>query len=202
MVRTIDGERRRLELADAVWRIILRDGLEAASVRNVATEAGLSAGSVRHFFATQAELQEFAMRALSDRVRDRVARAAEIPDLRERIVAILTELLPVTDESLAEFRVWLQFVLRATVDPALATVARTTFDEVRELIVTVLAGARELGLTAPDVNVDVAAVELNALIDGITFEVITAPHLMSRAEARAALERRLAAVLLPDGRQP
>jgi len=51
-------------------------------------------GSVRHFFITQAQLQVFAMQALSNRVRTRMARAAEVVEVRERITAVLAELLP------------------------------------------------------------------------------------------------------------
>lgn len=195
MVRTIDGERRRLELADAVWRIIRRDGFDAASVRNVAAEAGLSVGSVRHFFTTQSELQVFAMRALAERVSARIGAAATEPDPRARIVVMLAELLPLTDESADEYRVWLQFVLRATVDPALAEVARETFDAVRELVVRVLEGARELGLARPDLDVPAAALELNALLDGLTLDAVAAPHLVTRADLRRALEAHLAALL-------
>lgn len=195
MVRTIDGERRRLDLADAVWRLIRRDGFEAASVRNVAAEAGLSTGSVRHFFTTQSELQVFAMRALAERVRDRIAVAATEPDPRRRIAAMLAELLPLTDESAAEYAAWLQFVLRATVDPALAEVARETFDAVRQLVVRVLDGARELGLTRPDLDVPAAALVLNALLDGLTFDAVAAPHLVSRADVRRALDTHLDTLL-------
>lgn len=81
MVRTIDGEARRRVLADAVWRLLRAGGLEAASVRAVAAEAGLSAGSVRHFFTTQDELHVFAMGELVRRTTERVERAlASAPD--------------------------------------------------------------------------------------------------------------------------
>jgi AcrR family transcriptional regulator len=195
MARTIDGSQRRLDLADAVWRLILRDGLTAASVRNVAVEAGLSTGSVRHFFTTQAELQVFAMQALSDRVRERVARARGVADPRTRVAAILEELLPLTDNGAAEFRIWVQFVVRAGFDERLAAVARASFDDVRRLIVDVLTDAREGGLTLPDLDVPAAALELNALIDGLTFDAIAAPQLMPPAQIRAVLNRALARLL-------
>ncbi|MBN9618911.1 MAG: TetR family transcriptional regulator C-terminal domain-containing protein [Actinobacteria bacterium] len=183
MVRTIDGERRRLDLADAVWRLIRRDGFEAASVRNVAAESGLSTGSVRHFFTTQSELQVFAMRALAERVRDRIAVAATEPAPRRRIAAMLAELLPLTDESAAEYAAWLP------------EVARETFDAVRQLVVRVLDGARELGLTRPDLDVPAAALALNALLDGLTFDAVAAPHLVSRADVRRALDTHLDTLL-------
>jgi Uncharacterized protein conserved in bacteria len=57
--KVVDPAERRRELAEAVWRVIRRDGLEQASVRNVAREADLSMGSLRHYFATQSELMAF-----------------------------------------------------------------------------------------------------------------------------------------------
>ena len=64
MPRLIDADTRRRDIARATWRLVLREGLDAVSVRNVAREAGLSTGSVRHSFSTQAELLTFAMTAI------------------------------------------------------------------------------------------------------------------------------------------
>jgi AcrR family transcriptional regulator len=187
----IDRDQRRIALAEAVWRIILRSGLDAASVRGVAAECGLSTGSVRYFFTTQKELHVFAMEALAERVSTRVEHAARVDDLHERVVAMLAELLPLTDESEREYRAWMQFVTRSMTDSDLAPVARRTFDEVRQLLIDVVEGRRELGLIDPDVDVATAAAELNALIDGLTFDLILAPHLLDRADALRILRARV-----------
>jgi DNA-binding transcriptional regulator YbjK len=73
MPKLVDPDQRRSELAQAVWTVIRRDGLQRASVRNVAREAGLSMGSLRHYFASQSELLCFAMQLVGDRARARVA---------------------------------------------------------------------------------------------------------------------------------
>ena len=61
MPKLIDHDGRRHEIAHAVWRIVLRDGVSAVSIRDVAAEAGLAVGSVRHVFGTKAELLEYSM---------------------------------------------------------------------------------------------------------------------------------------------
>lgn len=48
-------------LAEALWRVVRRDGVAAATVRSIAAEAGWSPGALRHYFSTQAELLAFAM---------------------------------------------------------------------------------------------------------------------------------------------
>ena len=120
MPKVVDSDARRTQIAEAVWRVILRGGLERASVRNVAREAGLSMGSLRHYFGTQAELLAFAMPLVSERVRGRI----EALDLRScgprlAVERVLAEVLPLDDERRAEAEVWLVLTGRALVDPNL-----------------------------------------------------------------------------------
>lgn len=90
------------------------------SVRGVAEEAQLATGSVRHFFPSQAELLSFAMTALVETVTARVQVAAQTPDLRARVFAMLVELLPVTDRTHAEFAAYLEFLDRSPPTPRCA----------------------------------------------------------------------------------
>ena len=83
----VDHEQRRSELAEAGWTVIRRDGLQRASVRNVAREAGWSMGSLRHYFATQSELLCFAMQLVADRARARVRALEPAPDPRRAVAA-------------------------------------------------------------------------------------------------------------------
>ena len=68
----IDSESRRRELGEALWRVVVREGIDAASVRKVAAEAGVSAGSLRHLFPSQSELLAFAMQLIVDEVATRI----------------------------------------------------------------------------------------------------------------------------------
>lgn len=54
MPKVVDHERRREDLARAVWAVVARAGVDGATVRAVATEAGWSIGALRYYFATQA----------------------------------------------------------------------------------------------------------------------------------------------------
>src|SRR4029450_9629084 len=109
MPKLVDPDQRRSELAQAVWTVIRRDGLQRASVRNVAREAGLSMGSLRHYFASQSELLCFAMQLVGDRGRARVAALEPAADPRRRARQLLHELVPLDDERRAEAEVWLGF---------------------------------------------------------------------------------------------
>ncbi|MFR9731705.1 TetR/AcrR family transcriptional regulator [Saccharopolyspora sp. MS10] len=188
MSRTVDREQRRRVIVDAVWRILDRGGLDEASVRKVAAEAGLATGSVRHFFDTQAQLHEFALRSLSERVGERVRRAAGEPDPRRRALAMLGELLPLREDTARELGIWLEFVHRSRFAPALAAAVADQALEVRGFLREVVDGLVDLGQLPADTDPDRAAAGLNAFVDGLTFELLTAPALLTREEAGALLE--------------
>jgi AcrR family transcriptional regulator len=119
MPKIVDHEQRRRELGHAVWRVIRRDGVDHASVRTVAEEAGWSPGALRHYFATQSELLAFAMRLVVERIEARIAALDRATDPRQAVEQVLHELLPLDDERRAENEVWLAFTARALTDPEL-----------------------------------------------------------------------------------
>lgn len=55
----IDTVERRRQLLDVAWQVALVEGLGAATVRRVASGAGLSASAVQRAFPTQAALHRF-----------------------------------------------------------------------------------------------------------------------------------------------
>ena len=132
MPKVVDHEQRRRELGHAVWRVIRRDGVDGASVRTVAEEAGWSPGALRHYFSTQSELLAFAMRLVVERIENRVAALDSAAEPREQVEQVLQELLPLDDERRAENEVWLAFTARALIDPDL----RVQHDEVHDALET------------------------------------------------------------------
>ncbi|MGG7569515.1 TetR/AcrR family transcriptional regulator [Streptomyces sirii] len=103
MPKIVDPVTRRRAVARAVLSVAARHGLERASLRNVAEEAGLAIGSVRHYFADHDELMIFTMRELSQRIGDRVRTHAErllapdgCTDRRAGTEQLLAEFLPST----------------------------------------------------------------------------------------------------------
>lgn len=202
MVRTINADARRRLLADAVWRLLRTGGLEAASVRAVADEAGLSPGSVRHFFGTQDELHVFAMEELITRVATRVKetfRAADAGDdpptpqgARGRVRAALLELLPATDETAADFHAHLQFIVKAAIHPPLAPTAQRGYALMQELYQQCLTFLVQAGAIRADTDVPDAAEKLAVLIDGLLLRRLTAAEQLSVQRMTELLDAHLA----------
>lgn len=168
MPRVVDHEERRRELAEAVWRVILRDGVEGVSVREVAVEAGWSAGSLRHYLGTKEELLASAARLLEERV---VERNNDRPDglsPRESVRALLCVVLPLDEERRVEVRIWLAFANRSLVDPKIADRFRgILFDGIREMCAKITHDMAALGILTPGRDPGIEARRLHAVVDGL-----------------------------------
>lgn len=209
MVRTIDAEERRSLLADAVWRLLRTGGLEAASVRAVATEAGLSAGSVRHFFATQDELHVFAMDELMRRTASKVEAAMRTTGeertdtgsaewARDLVRAGLHQLLPLDDERTADFQTHLQFVVKAVIHPPLASTAQDSYTRMQEFYEHCIDQLARHGAADGDIDRHAAAQDLAVIIDGLVLRRLTAPQLLSVEDMIGLLDDHLATLKTED----
>ncbi|MEO5874432.1 MAG: TetR/AcrR family transcriptional regulator [Streptosporangiaceae bacterium] len=181
MPKIVDHDVRRLELAEALWRIIVREGLEAVSVRNVAAEAGWSAGALRHYFPDKAGLIAFAMNLVTERVVTRLRSLDRGGDPGKFVLRALEELLPLDAERRVEAEVWLAFVTHARVDPALAGPAQRVHTTLRNYVEELLT---HLGAPHPAAEAPL----LHALLDGLTLHLLLYPGSLTPAQAGHQLQ--------------
>jgi len=195
--KVVDAEARRQAVAEAVFRVVSRDGVEQASLRNVADEAGLAIGSVRHYFDSHDELLVFALEELVERVERRVLaradriHAADSPaDRREQVEALLGELIPLDAERHAEMVIWLAFVTAARTRPSLRPSARRLHEGLRMIVREVLVGSSRVA----DDDVEVETERLAALLDGLAVNAVLQPELLTPTTMTAVLRRHLDAL--------
>jgi AcrR family transcriptional regulator len=114
-----------------VIRIIGTRGIEAASVRTVAAEAGVSAGAVQRCFATKEELLRFVLHQVNARFTARVqARMAQQPDPTDQAVGlrvIIDEMLPLDDERRLTCAATLALLAHSATQPAAAAIMRSAY---------------------------------------------------------------------------
>jgi AcrR family transcriptional regulator len=175
MPKLVDAGARRTELAEAVWRVIVRDGLEGASVRRVAQEAGLAVGSLRHYFTSQSELISFALELVGDRIDARISALAPGRDPRLRVQAMVAEMLPLDAERRAECEVWLAFTARALVDPSLAELRADIDRRLRQAFRHMIDHLADAGLLRPSLDRSTEAERLYALVDGLIVHALLSP---------------------------
>ncbi|WP_186328014.1 TetR/AcrR family transcriptional regulator [Paenibacillus xylanexedens] len=179
MPKIVDHDKQRMLVAEAAWRIIRRDGMEQASVRNIAEEAGISVGSMRHYFSTQSELLLYAMNLVSERVSHRVQQMSFTGSPMDNMKRLLLEFLPNTEEKLAEMEVWYAFTARSKTDPTLKELANTVYDELRKAVGSVITYLIKLDLSRPDLNKELEIERLYALVDGLGIHTVLRPDQMN-----------------------
>lgn len=182
MPKIVDHDARRAELARAMWRVVYRDGVGAATVRSIAAEAGWSPSALRHYFATQTELLVFAMEHVQAEAAERIAADDRTGSPREVAQRILEQLLPLDRQRVREAEVWLLLAARAQTDPAARTRMADADDGIRraaEFAVVLLTGQPAAG---PE-----AVARLHALLDGLALHALLYPERMPPARARELL---------------
>ncbi|GAB7185562.1 DNA-binding transcriptional regulator YbjK [Kitasatospora sp. Ki12] len=207
MPKIVDPVERRQAVADAVLRVAAREGLEHASLRNVAEEAGLAIGSVRHYFAGGSELMIFAMQELARRIDTRIRAHAHTlldpapapgTDRREQTTRLLAEILPLDTARREESALWLSFVTAARTRPELRPRAAEMQTGLDALVRRVLAEAVRAGGLAPGLDLDIETRRLSALLDGLTLQAVQHPALVGPDELRAVLRRHLDTLAAPS----
>ena len=130
MPKLVDYDERRSELAEAAAHLIARSGIGAATMRDVAAEAGWTTGALTHYFADKRELLLCTFQAsLEGR---RAARAAGDPtDPLARLIASLEGALPSDDDRRRHWMVTIAFCAQAAGDPDLAAAQRDAYREFR-----------------------------------------------------------------------
>jgi AcrR family transcriptional regulator len=194
VVKRPDPEERREEIADAVLRVIRRAGVGAASVRTVADEAGMSTGSLRHFFGTQSELLLFAMELVIRRVTERIADIEPTGELLVDARVLVDQFVPLDDTRRVEMDVWQSFVVAARTDPTLAEVRDRSDEAVYDAMLQVTTALQDAGILR-GASAEVEAMRLHALVDGLAAHGVNHPRRMDAARIGAVLDAHIDALV-------
>ncbi|MFI0423903.1 TetR/AcrR family transcriptional regulator [Spongiactinospora sp. 9N601] len=58
MPKIIDHDQRRSDIIDATWELIVKGGIEAATMREIASAAGFANGALKHYFRSKEDIIE------------------------------------------------------------------------------------------------------------------------------------------------
>jgi AcrR family transcriptional regulator len=198
MPKIVDHTARREEIAEALWRVVRRDGIRAASVRTIAAEAGWSAGSVRYYFPDQDGLLSFAMDLVSRRVTDRVSAIEPEGSVQTIVLRYLDEVLPLDAERRAEFDVWLAFMAQARAESgagALQEHLDKVHNELRQLCGTLLRSLADAGVLKDGLDLRREVEVLHALLDGLALHASIQPERTTPARLRQLMRHQLESLM-------
>ncbi|MFD1746744.1 TetR family transcriptional regulator C-terminal domain-containing protein [Rhizobium helianthi] len=187
--RASESERRE-DLINATLDCIAEFGIQGATVRQIATRAGVTGGLIRHYFDSKDQMIQAAYRQIMENMLEPALTAAD-QDLPARrrlcdfIVANLTP--PVTDVKMLSL--WAVFIGQIRIDPAIAAIHRENYlvflNKLEDLISCFF---RERGEVIDSERCRQDAIALNGLIDGLWLEGTLAADMFRECElAQTAL---------------
>jgi TetR/AcrR family transcriptional repressor of bet genes len=192
MPRQVDHQERRQAIAEAILRLVAMKGVEAASLRAVAAEAGVSMGAVQYYFTTRDEMLLFALeqgnRMLAVRVQELLAER-EPATLRESFRLLFTLLLPLDPDGRTGARLWAALIARGCVDEPTRKLATDAYTNLTAFVVRWLTEATQGHQTVEGMNVAQAARHLVSVIEGLRWPLLFGVY--SEREALDVLDAQL-----------
>lgn len=194
MPKIVDHDERRRELLSAARRVIVRDGIDAATTRAIAKEAGYSNGVLAHYFTDKDEILLSALRQSHQRIRERLARKVEGVSGLAALRELLLDNLPLDAERTQETRLEVSFWSRSLASERLAEVQRAEAADLRAAVRELLGQARAAGELAAEENLDDLTEHLLALVDGLSLHLLLYPDRLRRVDLERLLLRQLDAL--------
>lgn len=202
MPKQVDHDERRRQIIEALWRITVRGGLERASFRVIAREAGVSVNLIQHYFGTKDQLLVAALELLGRRavrrIQARTAALGDAPTERAVLEAIFGEFFPDDEVSRTTMLLFIVFEAAALSHTGLARAeAREMTGGLFTTVADLLRGAQAAGRAADAIDPDREAIVLVSTLTS-TSQGVVGGHLAAD-DAWAAVTYALDRALPPGG---
>jgi AcrR family transcriptional regulator len=174
----VDHEERRTQIAEALLRIADTQGLQSASMRAVAAEAGVSLRLVQYYFTTKEALLLDALSRLQGRLQARmntwIAAAGSPPTPRSVLTAILSCIVPTDDESRRIARTYNGYYTLVLSDPDILEKHGAAQPDILEgFLAKQIRAAQQAGDVAEDRDPELTAAGLLAMVNGLGSSVLS-----------------------------
>lgn len=169
MPAAVNHDDQRQKIANIAADIIAGEGLEAATVRRVAAAASCSTTIVTHYFASKNEMLLHAYRAAAERARQRVDDVLSRDSLD--LEGCMAALLPLDAASLRDWKVYVAFWQRATVEADFSDEQRVMHRHARRILAHVIAARLRAGHAMPGTATTLAR-QLLTTVQGIAVQAV------------------------------
>ncbi|UNO42377.1 TetR/AcrR family transcriptional regulator [Streptomyces sp. MST-110588] len=187
MPRQADHDQRRRQIAEAVWRLACRRGLEDVTLRQVAAEAEVSVRLVQYYFGNRDGLLLTSLEILNadagKQARERIEAAEDEPTPYTLVRGVLLEMLPLDEERRTRHLVYAAYFVRFLTDENLAAVARDAPPEMERLVAGLIVQGQEAGQVPPEIDPEPEAELLLAAAEGLQTGVLLGQRTPEQAVA-------------------
>jgi len=197
MPKVIDHDQRRREIIDATWGLIVRGGFEAATMREIAAEAGFANGALKHYFPGKDEIIEGAFQRALERTSEHVAERVADRQGVDALWAYVTSAMPMDAEAGEAARILLSFWEHGLANERLREIYQGHLDRWHSSLEALIAQCRADGAirsATPDVDL---AKELILMNMGATAMSVIGPQFATPAMLQRQIDEFFARLTRP-----
>lgn len=199
MPKIVDHDERRAHIARAVTNVILRDGVEGATMREIAHEAGYAHGAIARYFPNKQSLIAASYLYVFEDSEQRVLKEAEHVRGLAALERMSRQILPYREIGAAKSKVVVAFWALAAQDTELEKLHQVKIAERRQIIRRFLTEAQEDGELAAHVNVETAVDEISARNAGWQMMAVLVPEALTDERIENSLQALLSELRVPEG---
>jgi len=167
MPKIVDHETQRETFALAAMRLMARHGIEGVTMRAVATEAGLSYGSLFHYFDSKDALLLHAVQHLASEQTRRVNEYQSQYSGLKALEHLLCDDAIINESSRDSWLVWMTFQYKVALDPSFAERHADLIKGWLARIAQLLQDAINAGEVRDSLDVELEALALWAYSSGV-----------------------------------
>ncbi len=184
-----DYDAKRVEIAKAACKAILRLGLGGTGLADIAREMGYTTGVLRHYFENKDELLLFTKNLFFDRAYKCARDAGQAYEGIERLRVMALELLPRDSASIDRWRLLAAFNGRAIGDPELMKRQHNRNGLFWALFSGEIVALQKSGMLPSGLDPELEACGIVGFIDGLADQVIMKPSSWPYAALAALMNR-------------
>ena len=180
---------RRIEVSQAAWRVIVREGLDRTSIRAIARELNCTTGVVTHYFRDKQELILFALNQVTENLKQAMQKVAEKPLSIERLIEMLCTFLPLDSKRQEILKVWVAFLGYAVGRESLMVEHQISAGQLRKVIMQELIALQSAKIIREDIDMGIEANVLLALVNGIALDSLIQNQCLDPQQQKMAIRR-------------
>ncbi|MDH3621525.1 MAG: TetR/AcrR family transcriptional regulator [Gammaproteobacteria bacterium] len=179
MPKVVDHDVQRVTFAEAAMRLIAKHGMEGVTMRAVAAEAGLSYGSLFHYFESKDDLLMHAVRHLTSQQTQRINDYESQYSGLKALEHLLCDDAIVSESSRDSWTVWLTFQYKVALDASFAEMHAELVRGWLDRIIGLLSEAQAAGEIGGKVDIEFEAMAVWAYSAGVGQLGLLHPESMS-----------------------
>ena len=199
MPKIVDHDERRQEFVAALWRIVEHHGSAAVSIRSVADEAGVSKSNIAYYFPTMVDLLAAAVDEVVAHAQSRAAQLDQQDLDIDKATKLVMLAIPDTPMRRRQAQVWIKLVTEHDGDAHVRTLLNDFNKRVRAGLLAMLKLFDASGLVSKDRKLNIEAVRLHALIDGLSLQTMNDEKFMPPSLIRSVVAHHLTELAHPAG---